>query len=160
MTVQVAVGAPAKVRRPFATALLSLIPFYWLVWYYRINRELRDFGRRNGDESLAAGRPWLSLVAVSIGSLVSVPYFVSVWRTAGRIQCAERDSHGRVAGRQLVAGLLAIDLGLQIAANASGRPAVAELALVGVLITVLVLTAVMQRRLNAIWLASNGLPDE
>jgi hypothetical protein len=160
MAVEVAVATPGKVRRPVGTALLSLIPFYWFVWYYRINRELRDFGRGNGDDRLGSNQPGLSLLAVSIGSFVLVPYFVSVWRTAGRVQRAERAAHGGVAGgRALVTGLLAVALGVQIAANASRRPALGELALAGVLVTVLVVTVLIQRRLNALWLTSTPLRD-
>ena len=36
-----------KARNPWAVALLPIVTLgvYHLVWWYRINRELRDFGR-------------------------------------------------------------------------------------------------------------------
>ena len=38
--------APVKVRNPWAVALLPIVTLgiYHLVWWYRINRELRDYG--------------------------------------------------------------------------------------------------------------------
>ena len=39
---------------------------YTMVWYYRINREVRDFGRAHGDEKLANSNPVLSILAVTI----------------------------------------------------------------------------------------------
>ena len=39
-----------KVRSPWAAALLPFITLgiYHLVWWYRINRELRDYGKAKG----------------------------------------------------------------------------------------------------------------
>jgi hypothetical protein len=50
---------------------------YSLVWWYKINREARDFG--------IEVNPVLSVLAVSIGALIIVPPFVSVYRTGDRI---------------------------------------------------------------------------
>jgi hypothetical protein len=82
----------AKIRDPGMTLFLTVITFgiYNWVWYYRINRELRDYGRRMGDEKLAGTNPVLSVLAVTIGALVLIPAFVSWWRATGRIRRAER----------------------------------------------------------------------
>jgi hypothetical protein len=39
-----------KHRSPWAAALLPIVTLgiYHLVWWYRVNRELRDFGRARG----------------------------------------------------------------------------------------------------------------
>jgi len=65
--------------------LLSLVTLgiYYCVWYYKINRELRD----------AAGidvSPFVALVAITVGWLVIVPPFVSWYRTFERIVAAQR----------------------------------------------------------------------
>src|SRR5438045_1253713 len=81
--VQIANGT-AKLRSPWGIFFLALVTLgiYYLVWYYKINRELRDFG--------IGTSPLTSLVAISIGGLIVVPPFVSIWNTLGRIAEAER----------------------------------------------------------------------
>jgi hypothetical protein len=71
--------ARVKVRSPWGVFFLSLVTLgiYYLVWYYKINRELRDFG--------IGTSPLTSLVAISLGALIVVPPFVSIWNTLGRI---------------------------------------------------------------------------
>jgi Domain of unknown function (DUF4234) len=80
-------GAAVKIRNPFLVFVWSLVTIgiYYVVWYYKINRELRD----------AAGidvSPGIALVAVTIGWLIIVPPFVSWYRTFERIAQAERDA--------------------------------------------------------------------
>lgn len=77
-------GATAKIRHPVGVFALSLVTIgiYYLVWYYKINRELRDYG--------IGTSPLTSLLAITIGGLIIVPPFVSMWNTIGRIQEAER----------------------------------------------------------------------
>jgi hypothetical protein len=82
LTVQ---GKRVKKRNPFLVFVWSIVTFgiYYFVWYYKINRELRD----------AAGidvSPFVALVAVTIGWLVIVPPFVSWYRTFERIRSAQR----------------------------------------------------------------------
>ncbi len=74
-----------KIRNPFLVFVWSLLTLgiYYLVWYYKINRELRD----------AAGidvSPGVALIAISLGWLVIVPPFVSWYRTFVRIAEAQR----------------------------------------------------------------------
>jgi hypothetical protein len=72
-------GASVKIRRPWGVFLLVLVTLgiYYLVWYYKTNRELADFGV--GDS------PGLSLVAITLGGLLIIPPFVSEWRYYRRI---------------------------------------------------------------------------
>lgn len=85
-------GARAKVRDEGLVVLWTVITLgiYNLFWYYRINREMRDFGRAHGDEQLANSNPVLSILAVTIGALVIVPAIVSYWKTTGRIRSMQR----------------------------------------------------------------------
>lgn len=86
-----AFGVIARRRDPAVVVVLTLVTLglYNLVWYYRINRELRDFGRVYRQEMLASERPWLSLLAVTLGGLLIFPPLVSYWRTTSRIRRAE-----------------------------------------------------------------------
>jgi hypothetical protein len=86
-------GARAKIRNEGLVALWSFITLgiYTYVWYYRINREMRDFGRAHGDEELAKTNPVLSVLAVTIGVLLLfIPTIVSYWRTTGRVRRTQR----------------------------------------------------------------------
>ena len=98
-------NALVKVRSPWAVALLPFITLgiYHLVWWYRINREMRDYGRAHGyDLGL---NPTNSLLALFPGSLVVVPPLVSYWRGTKRVQGA-----ARIAGHEPVNGWIALVL--------------------------------------------------
>jgi hypothetical protein len=78
-------GTTVKIRNPFAVFVWSIVTLgiYNCVWYYKINRELRD----------AAGikvSPFTALIAITIGWLIVVPPFVSWYRTFERIREAQR----------------------------------------------------------------------
>ena len=77
-------GANVKIRSPAAVFVLALVTLgiYYVVWYYKINRELRDLG--------IGTSPWTSVIAITLGALILVPPFVSMWNTCGRIAEAER----------------------------------------------------------------------
>ncbi|HET8592620.1 MAG TPA: DUF4234 domain-containing protein [Solirubrobacterales bacterium] len=81
-------GARAKVRDEGLVVLWTVLTLgvYTAVWYYRINREMRDFGRAHGDEKLARTNPVLSVLAFTLGSLVILPAILSYWKTTGRIR--------------------------------------------------------------------------
>ena len=73
-----------KIRNPFGVFVLAIVTLgiYYCVWYYKVNRELRD----------AAGAdvsPVLSLLAITIGWVIIVPPFVSWYRTFERIRQAQ-----------------------------------------------------------------------
>jgi hypothetical protein len=138
-----------KVRSPMAVVALSVVTLgiYLCVWYFKINRELRDFGRAREDADLAETRPWWSLVAITVGSLLVVPAVVSVVRTVGRMRAAEAlmGPERRGAGVITAALVAGVVLG---AASLRGHGLVLTLAssaawLVG--------SALLQSRLNGVW---------
>jgi hypothetical protein len=81
----------AKIRSPWAPALLPYVTFfiYLFVWYYKINREMRDLGRARGISELGDS-PGKSLLAVTLGALIIVPAVLSTINTFRRIQAAQR----------------------------------------------------------------------
>ena len=83
--------ATAKIRSPWAAALLPIITLgiYYFVWYYKINREMKDLGKARGTDELGDS-PGTSLLAVTLGALIIVPAIISTIHTAQRIQRAER----------------------------------------------------------------------
>jgi len=87
-------GTTVKNRNPFLVFVWSIVTLgiYYLVWYYKINRELRDAG--GIDVS-----PVVALLAVSIGWVVVVPPFFSWYRTFERIVAAQRaaGTHGEAS---------------------------------------------------------------
>jgi Domain of unknown function (DUF4234) len=99
-----------KIRSPWAVALLPLVTFgiYHLVWWYRINRELRDFGRAKGYD--LGQSPTNSVLALFPGGLIVIPALVSYWRGTKRIQGASR-----LAGAEPLNGWIALLLYLLLA---------------------------------------------
>jgi hypothetical protein len=84
-------GAHVKLRHPwgvFALALVTLL-VYLFVWYYKVNRELRDFGRSFSGRHRLEFDPRLSLLAVTLGAFLVVPPFVSLYRTFRRVEAAQ-----------------------------------------------------------------------
>ena len=76
-----------KIRNPFGVFVLSIVTLgiYYVVWYYKVNRELRD----------ASGidvSPVVAIIAITIGWVILVPPFVSWYRTFERIQQAQRQA--------------------------------------------------------------------
>jgi hypothetical protein len=73
-------GATVKVRHPLAPLGLAIVTLgiYQLVWYYKINAELRSQGEDVN--------PGMALLAVSLGLVLIVPPLVSLYNTAERIR--------------------------------------------------------------------------
>ena len=94
-----------KIRSPWAAALLPLVTLgiYHLVWWYRINRELRDYGRAKGYD--LGQSPTKSVLGLFPGFLLIVPVLVTYWRGTKRIQGA-----ARVAAHEPVNGWIALIL--------------------------------------------------
>ena len=92
-----------KIRSPWAAALLPFVTFgiYHLVWWYRINRELRDYGRAKGYD--LGQNPTNSLLALFPGGLIIVPALITYWRGTKRAQGA-----ARIAGNEAVNGWIAL----------------------------------------------------
>jgi hypothetical protein len=91
MAEQVSVrGVDVKIRNPWLVFLWAIVTLgiYYLVWYYKVNREMRDYGRATGTPELGDS-PLTSLLAITLGWLVVVPPFVSMYRTFARIATAQ-----------------------------------------------------------------------
>lgn len=75
-------GRTGKIRNIFAVWLLwplITLGVYYFVWWYKINREARDL------DSEIEVEPALSVLAVTLGALIIVPPFVSIYNTGERI---------------------------------------------------------------------------
>jgi hypothetical protein len=99
-----------KVRSPWAAALLPLITLgiYHLVWWYRINRELRDYGKAKGYD--LGQSPTNSVLALFPGGLIIVPALITYWRGTKRVMGASR-----LGGQEPLNGWIAIILYLLLA---------------------------------------------
>jgi hypothetical protein len=87
-------GQEFKKRNIFAVWIglpIVTLGVYTFVWYYKINDEARRYLR---DESI---RPGVSVVAVTVGWLLIVPPFVSIYRTAERVR--RMQDNAKVEGR-------------------------------------------------------------
>jgi hypothetical protein len=126
-------GSRAKHREPGLVLLWTFVTFgiYNWIWYYKINRELRDFGRARNDEELGSTSPVVSLLAVTLGAFLIVPPFVSWWRCTRRIEHA-----------QGIAGVKPISFGLIIGLMFGGI-------IMGILW--LAIPLLIQEELNKIW---------
>ncbi len=84
-------GVHVKRRSPWGVFLLTIVTLgvYYLFWYYQANRELRDYARASGGGALG-GSPLLSLLAITVGWIVLIPPFISMYQTFGRIATAQR----------------------------------------------------------------------
>lgn len=124
-----------KVRSLWAVALLPLVTLgiYHLVWWYRVNRELRDYGRAKGYD--LGQNPTNSLLALFPGAIIIVPPLISYWRGTKRVQGASR-----LAGQESPNGWIALILYFVLAIG---------------------FWAYLQNSLNAIWRAeAEPLPGQ
>jgi hypothetical protein len=76
-------GIGYKRRNPWGVVGLSIITLgiYEAVWYYKINNELRNYGLEVS--------PAKATLAITLGALIIVPFFVSFYNTADRILKAQ-----------------------------------------------------------------------
>ena len=149
----------AKVQSPVVLVGLSVVTLglYLPVWYYRVNREMRDLGRARGDIVLAMSRPAHSAWALIAGSFVVVPTIVSIIGTMDRIRrceclfaCADGAGTKVVA---LVSAAMATGFGAAFSTASSTAPMLAGTSAV----LWLTAAAVFQRRLNALWREESSL---
>jgi len=100
-------NAVAKARRPWAVAILCVVTLgvYAWVWYYKVNREMRDFGSARADRQLAESNPGRSLLAITVGGLLVIPPLISLVRMTGRVQNVQRLAFGTAPSRS---GLIAL----------------------------------------------------
>jgi hypothetical protein len=80
-----------------------LLGIAWIVWYYKVNADAKDLALTHPDtETRARGwSPGMSVLAVTLGSFIIVPPFVSVWGTWSRVRQGTR-SHDMAAGKQFL----------------------------------------------------------
>src|SRR5260370_33225517 len=115
-------GRMGKIRNIFLVWLVwpfLTLGIYHLVWWYKINREARD---------LNAGidvSPGISVVAITIGALIIVPPFVSIYRTGERIGRMQLAAGMPGGGNGVIGPLASFTFGLhtlyyQSALNQSG----------------------------------------
>lgn len=99
-----------KVRSPWAVALLPIVTLgiYHLVWWYKINKELKAYGEAKGYD--LGQNPTNSLLALVPGFLVIVPPLVTYYRGTQRVQGA-----AKIAGREPVSGWITLILYLLLA---------------------------------------------
>jgi len=103
-------SSEVKVRSPWAAALLPIITLgiYHLVWWYKINKELKEYGEAKGYD--LGQNPTNSVLALFPGGLIIVPALITYWRGTKRIMGA-----AKVAGKEPVNGWISIILYLLIA---------------------------------------------
>jgi hypothetical protein len=146
-----AAGAVVRLRRPGAVALLSLLPVYWFVWYYRVNREMRDYGRQRRDAELAKVKPWAAVITALVGNVLLIPLCISLWRTVRRVGRSERAFGLQPEANTVFAVLLTCTCAATIASAAVTDTVVGLAVGLGGLLALLTFTALVQRRLNALW---------
>lgn len=119
----------AKIRNPLGVVVLSLITLgiYTIFWWYFINREMADLGRAEGRPELG-DNPALSTLAATVGALIIVPPFVTLWTTCRRIERGQN----AVLGTNNFSSVLAF-----------------VLAIIG--ITAIIVPFLMQSNLNQVW---------
>jgi Domain of unknown function (DUF4234) len=84
-------GTEAKIRNPLGVVALSFVTLgiYFVFWYYFVNKEMATVGRaRNSDE--LGDSPGTSVLAVTLGALIIVPAFISLYNAWKRLNSGER----------------------------------------------------------------------
>jgi len=81
-----------KTRDPWGVWLLLLVTLgiYGLVWYYKVNRETKDY------EPRVFVNPGMAVVAITLGAFIIVPPFVSIYNTGRRIALAQEGAGAQV----------------------------------------------------------------
>jgi hypothetical protein len=87
-------ASTAKIRNPLAVLALGLITLgiYHIFWWYFVNKEMADYGQANGVD--LGDNPVMSVIAITLGALIIVPPFVSVFRTLRRVERAQNHALG------------------------------------------------------------------
>ena len=98
-------GTQGKLRNPLGVVALGFVTLgiYLIFWYYFVNKEMAAVGRaRNTDE--LGDSPGTSVLAVTLGALLIVPAFVSLYNSWKRLNGGERltELSGMEAGLGLI----------------------------------------------------------
>jgi hypothetical protein len=154
----VGVEGDVKLRLSSTVAVLSVatLGIYSVFWYYKVNREMRDYGSSHGDRGLVASKPWRSVLGITIGGVVVIPTLVSFVRAVRRVQAVERIAYGAARpGFGLTVALVgAVVLPLGASAHRIG----VLLVLAG-FVCFVAAVSIMQARLNAAWRASAAIAE-
>ena len=96
--------AMGKVRNPLAVVVLAFLTLgiYFLFWYFFVNRELKEVGQAAGTDECGTS-PGTSLVAVTLGALIIIPPFFSIYNSFKRLNAAHKLTVG--PGEAFDAGL-------------------------------------------------------
>lgn len=96
--------AMGKVRNPLAVVALAFLTLgiYFFFWYFYVNRELRDVGQAAGTDECGTS-PGTSLLAVTLGALIIIPPFFSIYNSFKRLNAAHKLTVG--PGEAFDAGL-------------------------------------------------------
>jgi molecular chaperone DnaK (HSP70) len=103
-------GRAGKNRNIFVVWLvwpLITLGIYSYIWYYKVNREARDF------DSRIEVNPVVALLAVLLGWIIIVPPFVSIYRTGERIAKMQRAAGLEPTCSAIVGLLLTFVFGLE-----------------------------------------------
>jgi Domain of unknown function (DUF4234) len=89
--VDIGSAKPAKIRSSVGVAVLTIVTLliYLFFWWYFINREMADYGRRRGTSELGDS-PTKSVLAITLGALVIVPAVWTIVTTFKRVQALQR----------------------------------------------------------------------
>jgi hypothetical protein len=90
-TIDIGAARPAKIRSAVWVAILAVVTLliYIFFWWYFINREMADYGRRLGTAELGDS-PGKSTLAITLGALVIVPAVWTTVTTFKRVQALQR----------------------------------------------------------------------
>lgn len=90
-------GADVKIRHPWGIWALGIITLgiYHLVWWYKINREMRDYSAAAGQP--LGNDPTASLLALFPGGIIVVPAIWTIVTTSRRIRQVREMAEGTPA---------------------------------------------------------------
>lgn len=102
-------GAEVKERNPFGVWALALLTLgiYNLVWYYKVNKEMRRAYDIDVD-------PAMAVVAITFGAFLIIPPFVSIYRTGRRVEQAQYKAGVQDRLSPVISFLLSFLFGLNI----------------------------------------------
>ncbi len=84
-------GTEGKIRNPLGVVALSFVTLgiYSIFWYYFVNKEMAAVGRARNSNELGDS-PGTSVLAVTLGVVLIVPPFVSLYNAWKRLNSGER----------------------------------------------------------------------
>lgn len=68
----------------------------FIVWFYKLNADAKLLARNE------SWKPWVSVLAITVGAIVIVPAYVSHWTTWSRVREATGATHDMSTGLQFI----------------------------------------------------------